>query len=963
MVWRKPEVHKNSPFWTTIDSNDFFELIRNRIKLGSNSFKILLKGETTYVVAVAATYEEIRQDWDWIQEQLLNQYKETSLGTEEMIHFFLYKFISMSVDSSKDVVFTKSEPIDTLVNLPGLEDDKNDVKDLPTKTNSDERRSSKEEEEMKKQTDSFEKIFGISDTVVADYSCSIWRTIPAAGTFFIAQKHLCFSSHFLKKPIIIPYTEIKSLFKDGWKTLKVVTDQEEFGFVSMFKRDEIYIIVEQMWKNAMHQVLNIAESTSREIDKKYEKGPSPQGKRFSQGIKQVSLSSITKSESKSDLDRKAKNKSYQSKFRLPSNENLSQAHPCKILKSNQLRKGKVYISKFFLCFASDNYNNGKFFWNVIPLQEITNIEQEKMREDIIGLSGDISSIIPVNISIFIKEIMFQIQIPPIYHVYQNLKKLHNKCKENKTRTGVKSIWSNNKHKISSKMIENPAQFSPDYNKKEEAVQEQWIQHFIKHKRANTVSFLRTYKTVMLIRKGIPNGLRSQMWMILSGGVYHMIKSKKGYYQKLLENVEKTQFTKDIEKDLHRSFPEHEYYQTKEGIDALRRVLIAYSVHNDSIGYCQAMNIVCSILLLFLSEEQAFYVLCAICEHLVPDYYVRAMIGTIVDQRIFENLMEERAPAIKSHLEKIGVPLAMITLPWFMCLFIGDFPLELSLRILDCFFYEGPNVLFAFALSCFKINEELILESTDGPTIVKELKSTKYDCEKFVELALEQFKLIAVEKINQKRNEHRFKAIKEMENKTRNGLLRELTKTTSFSNTELEKLYSDFLAVSGNQPTITYTQLETLLCKEVTWWYFGVGEIARLLDKEHQGKIEFSEYAVAISVLNKGSLEDELLFCFTLFDEDTDQKISITEFEYSVNLLFKMKQKEQKFFLIEAKDSIYNPFQDHTISLRELQIFDKEILEASFNHADKDKDNHLTFEEFLEALKYEKLAQRLQIETS
>lgn len=48
-----------------------------------------------------------------------------------------------------------------------------------------------------------------------------------------------------------------------------------------------------------------------------------------------------------------------------------------------------------------------------------------------------------------------------------------------------------------------------------------------------------------------------------------------------------------------------------------------------------MNIVCATLLLFLPEEHAFHLLCAICEELVPDYYVKAMIGSIVDQRLFQ----------------------------------------------------------------------------------------------------------------------------------------------------------------------------------------------------------------------------------------------------------------------------------------------------------------------------------------
>lgn len=102
----------------------------------------------------------------------------------------------------------------------------------------------------------------------------------------------------------------------------------------------------------------------------------------------------------------------------------------------------------------------------------------------------------------------------------------------------------------------------------------------------------------MIRAGIPNSLRGEIYEMCSGSIYLRFENQ-GVYQEILEAHKDiaSPALDDIEKDLHRSLPEYPAYQSLDGIDRLRRVLTAYAWKNPEIGYCQAMNIVTSSLLM------------------------------------------------------------------------------------------------------------------------------------------------------------------------------------------------------------------------------------------------------------------------------------------------------------------------------------------------------------------------------
>jgi hypothetical protein len=102
----------------------------------------------------------------------------------------------------------------------------------------------------------------------------------------------------------------------------------------------------------------------------------------------------------------------------------------------------------------------------------------------------------------------------------------------------------------------------------------------------------------LIRVGLPNRLRGEIWEITSGSFYLRLGQPDLYTDTLSQHSGKDSLAIDeIEKDLNRSLPEYAGFQSEEGIGRLRRVLTAYSWTNPEVGYCQAMNIVVAALLM------------------------------------------------------------------------------------------------------------------------------------------------------------------------------------------------------------------------------------------------------------------------------------------------------------------------------------------------------------------------------
>ncbi|KAI0369748.1 TBC-domain-containing protein, partial [Pilatotrama ljubarskyi] len=336
----------------------------------------------------------------------------------------------------------------------------------------------------------------------------------------------------------------------------------------------------------------------------------------------------------------------------------------------------------------------------------------------------------------------------------------------------------------------------------------WTNYLRTHGR--NLTLLRYPQCTRLIQVGLPNRLRGEMWETLSGSLYLRFENP-GYYEKILaENAGRTNTsTEEIEKDLHRSLPEYSAYQSEEGISALRRVLQAYSFKNPETGYCQAMNILAAAILIYMSEEQAFWLLEVICDRLLPGYYSPSMHGTLLDQRVFESLVQRCLPIIHDHFQEVDVQLSVASLPWFLSLFINSMPMVFAFRIIDCFFCMGPKVLFQadIGVAILKINGEKLLQIQDDGQFIhlmREYFASLGDSAhphssdpraraitRFQELLLVSFREFAVitdETIQSERRKYRSEIVHSIESYSKRSAIRNLRTLERFTKEQAGLIY-------------------------------------------------------------------------------------------------------------------------------------------------------------------------------
>eukprot|EP01102_Stenamoeba_stenopodia_P017114 TRINITY_DN6093_c0_g1_i1.p1 TRINITY_DN6093_c0_g1~~TRINITY_DN6093_c0_g1_i1.p1 ORF type:complete len:1052 (-),score=286.58 TRINITY_DN6093_c0_g1_i1:38-3193(-) len=839
-------------------------------------FRITMKSRIPQMISVGETQDEIMEDWLWLEQNFI-PVSEEHKSPEEKDDLFLYFSIKLEVmakmtQQEKDTFLRTS--FNTLFNLP-------------------------------------------QENLLKVFKCSLWKKHHRYGRLYITNNYVCFHSTERNKSltasgstinssnssnisnsnssgsvpntmtngitVTIPMREIASIKKE-----KLFFGTEEFLKISTKDSQQYYFsatrlqgLLEQLWHLSMDRRLKTTGEMSSQSAPSFDEiiedlAGLPLMNTEAVDIEDDQLvlfstpSPASLNATVESLAQKGANDSYKSLFRLPVTEALAIQVQAHIVLKRMSFSGLLYLSNNFICFRSQK--NKISLSVVLPIREI-----QSMKKSISPTRTKKENMV----IIVLKRKRYSFMVGNMVQVFTKMTEIwkqvtHGSSQPNllESKKGMSDVdlsKSKNSSKWPEEMLFNS--FWPEYKERDAEKEEAWMRYFKKYRKGIGMLEIST-ELKRLVRGGIPDMYRGLLWKHFSGATFISYASPSSYYSSLLLRFQsKDSLAKEeIERDLIRSFPEHPYFQSQDGINKLRNVLTAYSWRNPMIGYCQALNIVCALLLIYMEEENAFWVLSSICEILIPENYAKTMIGSLVDQHILEDLMKSYLPSIYRHLSQCKVPIDIISQPWFLNLFIGYFPLEVVLLILDCFFYEGSVVLLAMALAIFKLNSERILAEDQPDEIILQLKKentlTSLNYVDLFRIAFKYADKLSSRDLSQMRDSHKVKVIQVIESSTKWNQLRDLQGKTKFNKEELEELYnrySEIAAVSGSS-TLDKVSFEQIFLEFVPSWKVRpelIEQTFRLFDSKSRNSLDFADLAVGLSILCKGNIEERFSFCWRL----------------------------------------------------------------------------------------------------
>ncbi|KAJ2804035.1 GTPase activating protein (GAP), partial [Coemansia helicoidea] len=700
--------------------------------------------------------------------------------------------------------------------------------------------------QMRAAATTFRQTFNVgkAERLVTYYSCALHGGFMLhQGWLYLSENYFCFYSYMFgsEKRVMLQLRDISSLARarsmGGTRddAIEVAAkDGSRYTFANLFHRDETFDMLSQLTSNTMDRVLLNSEYAQQQT---VHRSPSAAATAADARLAAAAAAGLQGVPLAEQIATQRRNEEFRGDFGLPRSEALLSVIETATFAAHvptTAYRGRLYLSTSFVCYMSRDARGCRI---TLPLAAVRRIERanavdgygQRCYELILTVWHEKAIAFKVPLGAggecdrWCDALRGQLRVMVDEQHYARanraalarytIKAFCRSCASEALLRAADPAGGRGGEDMHVDCLGRSFGFPGDAKaQKEEYKRKLWLRYMGENGR--NLTLVRRAEFDRLIRVGLPNCLRGETWE-LSSGAMHLRFQNRGVYEKYVNDYldQAGPCADEIEKDLNRSLPEYPGYQAPEGIDALRRVLNAYALRDPELGYCQAMNIVASTMLIFMTEEQVFWTLTVMCDRLVPGYYSPSMYGATLDQSIFQTLVEETMPVLATRVAQNGIQLSIACLPWFLTLYINSMPLVYALRVLDCFFLEGPRVMFQIGLAILKINGGALLEATDDGTflhVLKEYYATLGDpaypesrsararqVTRFHELlyvAYSDFPGITHARIAELRRSHQLRIVHSVEEFSKRTFLRSVIDASGFTREQLSLLYDRYYSV-------------------------------------------------------------------------------------------------------------------------------------------------------------------------
>ena len=204
------------------------------------------------------------------------------------------------------------------------------------------------------------------------------------------------------------------------------------------------------------------------------------------------------------------------------------------------------------------------------------------------------------------------------------------------------------------------------------------------------------KLIEEVRK-INTKQRCVLWFTMSGA-QDLKKDAERTYDELVNMFEKNENVLEeyvliqIRKDINRSG-----LSDSAKVDTLERILCAYAIRNSKVGYAQGMNfLVARCLTSGVEEEDTFWILSALVENVLKDYFDESLTGVMVDCKVCSELLKMYRPRLYDMFSKHDIQITGEVSSMIMTMFDNFIPSESVCIMWDLIFLIRFE-RFAFAI--------------------------------------------------------------------------------------------------------------------------------------------------------------------------------------------------------------------------------------------------------------------------